>query len=111
MDTRGLALVRHRSINRLVRKIHALVLVERFQDAMARARGWATPARRIPVRAGAGDVLRRPGQEAAATAPFAHIGIEVPTEQALDEIAARAKLADCLAMPRCEFRLRSATCA
>ena len=27
--------------------------------------------------------------------PFAHIGIEVPTEQALDEIAARAKLADC----------------
>jgi len=49
MDTRGLALVRHRSINRLVRKkFTPLVLVERFRTPWARARGWATPARRIP---------------------------------------------------------------
>jgi catechol 2,3-dioxygenase-like lactoylglutathione lyase family enzyme len=32
-------------------------------------------------------------------APFAHLGIEVPTKQAVDEIAARAAAADCLAMP------------
>lgn len=32
-------------------------------------------------------------------APFAHLGIEVPTKQAVDEIAARAEAADCLAMP------------
>jgi len=41
------------------------------------------------------------GKKQPQLAPFAHIGIEVPTEQALDEIAARAKLADCLAMPPC----------
>jgi predicted enzyme related to lactoylglutathione lyase len=32
-------------------------------------------------------------------APFAHIGIEVPTEGELEQIAAEAKQANCLAMP------------
>jgi len=31
--------------------------------------------------------------------PYLELKLIVPTEQALDEIAARAKLADCLAMP------------
>ena len=32
-------------------------------------------------------------------APFAHLGIELPTREALDEIAARGEAAGCLAMP------------
>jgi len=32
-------------------------------------------------------------------APFAHIGVELPTKDAIDEMAARAAAADCLAMP------------
>ena len=32
-------------------------------------------------------------------APFAHLGVELPTKDAVDEIAARAGEADCLAMP------------
>ncbi len=31
-------------------------------------------------------------------APFAHLGVELPTREALDEIAARAETAGCLAM-------------
>jgi catechol 2,3-dioxygenase-like lactoylglutathione lyase family enzyme len=31
--------------------------------------------------------------------PFAHLGIELPTREALDEIAARGEAAGCLAMP------------
>ena len=30
--------------------------------------------------------------------PFAHIGIEVPTREMVDELAAKAKEADCLAL-------------
>lgn len=32
-------------------------------------------------------------------APFAHLGVELPTKDAVDAIAARAEQADCLAMP------------
>lgn len=32
-------------------------------------------------------------------APFAHLGMELPTQSAIDEIAEKAKAADCLAMP------------
>lgn len=32
-------------------------------------------------------------------APFAHLGIEVPTHDAIDEIAAKGEAAGCLAMP------------
>ena len=32
-------------------------------------------------------------------APFAHFGIEVPTKEAVDEIAAKAEAAGCLGMP------------
>ena len=32
-------------------------------------------------------------------APFAHLGIELPSKRAVDEIAASAAAADCLAMP------------
>jgi len=38
------------------------------------------------------------GKQQPQLAPFAHIGIEVPTEQELDAIAARAEQAGCLAM-------------
>lgn len=34
----------------------------------------------------------------AVLAPFAHIGIEVPTREVVDELAAKAKKADCLAL-------------
>jgi len=32
-------------------------------------------------------------------APFAHLGMELPTHEAVDEMAARAEAAGCLAMP------------
>ena len=32
-------------------------------------------------------------------APFAHLGIELPSKQAVDDVAAQAAEADCLAMP------------
>lgn len=32
-------------------------------------------------------------------APFAHLGMELPSKEAIDQIAARAAAADCLAMP------------
>ena len=32
-------------------------------------------------------------------APFAHLGMELPTKQAVDDVAARAAADDCLAMP------------
>jgi lactoylglutathione lyase len=35
----------------------------------------------------------------ATLAPFAHFGIELPTKEAVDEVAERAKQADCLTMP------------
>jgi len=35
----------------------------------------------------------------AVLAPFAHLGMELPTKDAVDEMAARAAAADCLAMP------------
>ena len=35
----------------------------------------------------------------ATLAPFAHLGMELPTKDAVDAIAERAKAADCLAMP------------
>ena len=36
--------------------------------------------------------------EHAVLTPFAHIGIEVPTREMVDELAAKAKAADCLAL-------------
>jgi len=81
-------------------KFTPLVLVERFQDAMGKSAwmghaGQADPPFVLVLVMFYADQGKRQPQ----LAPFAHIGIEVPTEQALDEIAARAKLADCLAMP------------
>ena len=38
------------------------------------------------------------GAPLAKLAPFAHLGMEVPTREAVDEIAERARQADCLAM-------------
>lgn len=35
----------------------------------------------------------------ATLAPFAHLGMELPTKEAVDEIAAKAEAAGCLAMP------------
>jgi catechol 2,3-dioxygenase-like lactoylglutathione lyase family enzyme len=39
------------------------------------------------------------GAPKAVLAPFAHLGMELPTRDAVDEIAARAAAADCLVMP------------
>ena len=40
-----------------------------------------------------------PGAAKAVLAPFAHLGVELPTKDAIDEIAARAERAGCLVMP------------
>jgi len=78
-----------------MKKFTPLVLVERFQDAMGRARGWARRPGDPPFVLVLVMFYADQGKKQPQLAPFAHIGIEVPTEQALDEIAARAKLADC----------------
>lgn len=39
------------------------------------------------------------GAPHAVLAPFAHLGMELPTKEAIDEMAARAAEAGCLAMP------------
>jgi lactoylglutathione lyase len=39
------------------------------------------------------------GSPLASLTPFAHLGIELPTKDAVDEIAARGEAAGCLAMP------------
>jgi lactoylglutathione lyase len=39
------------------------------------------------------------GTPMATLAPFAHLGMELPTRESIDEIAARGEAAGCLAMP------------
>jgi lactoylglutathione lyase len=80
-------------------KFTPLVVVERFEDPMGKS-AWMGHAGQIDnpfvlvlVMFNADKGKRQPQ-----LAPFAHIGIEVPTEQELDSLAAKAKEADCLAM-------------
>lgn len=81
-------------------KFTPLVLVERFEDAMGKS-AWLGHAGQVehPFVLVLVMFYVDQGRKQPQLAPFAHIGIEVPTEQALEAIAAQAKLADCLAMP------------
>jgi len=77
-----------------------LVVVERFQDAMGKS-AWLGNAGQVedPFVLVLVMFYKDQGKKQPQLAPFAHIGIEVPTEQELEAIAAKAKSADCLAMP------------
>jgi lactoylglutathione lyase len=81
-------------------KFTPLVVVERFQDAMGRS-AWLGHANQVeqPFVLVLVMFFKDQGKKQPQLAPFAHIGIEVPTEQELDRIAAEARGADCLAMP------------
>jgi lactoylglutathione lyase len=81
-------------------KFTPLVVVERFQDAMGRS-AWLGHANQVehPFVLVLVMFFKDQGRKQPQLAPFAHIGIEVPTEQELDRIAAEARSADCLAMP------------
>ena len=77
-----------------------LVVVERFEDAMGKS-AWLGHANQVedPFVLVLVMFYKDQGKKQPQLAPFAHIGIEVPTEQELEAIAAKAKSADCLAMP------------
>ncbi|MGH8286224.1 MAG: VOC family protein [Steroidobacteraceae bacterium] len=81
-------------------KFTPLVVVERFQDAMGKS-AWLGHAGQVehPFVLVLVMFYADEGKKQPQLAPFAHIGIEVPTEQELEAIAAEAKRADCLAMP------------
>lgn len=77
-----------------------LVVVERFEDAMGKSawlghHGQADP----PFVLVLVMFYKDQGKKQPQLAPFAHIGIEVPSEDELDRIAERARQANCLAMP------------
>jgi catechol 2,3-dioxygenase-like lactoylglutathione lyase family enzyme len=81
-------------------KFTPLVVVERFEDAMGKSawlghEGQSDPPFVLVLVMFYKDQGRKQPQ----LAPFAHIGVEVPTREALEEIAARAEAAGCLAMP------------
>ncbi len=76
-----------------------LVVLERFEDAMGKSAwlshdGQADPPFVLVLVMFYADQGKKQPQ----LAPFAHIGIEVPSEAELDAIAAKAKAANCLAM-------------
>lgn len=81
-------------------KFTPLVVVERFEDAMGKS-AWLGHAGQIehPFVLVLVMFYKDQGKKQPQLAPFAHIGIEVPTELDLDTIAAKARDADCLAMP------------
>jgi lactoylglutathione lyase len=80
-------------------KFTPLVVVERFQDAVGRS-AWLGHDGQVenPFVLVLVMFYADQGKQQPQLAPFAHIGIEVPTEQDLDAIAAQAKEAGCLAM-------------
>jgi lactoylglutathione lyase len=81
-------------------KFTPLVVVERFQDAMGKS-VWLGHAGQIehPFVLVLVMFFADQGRKQPHLTPFAHIGIEVPTEQELETIAAEAKRTQCLAMP------------
>jgi lactoylglutathione lyase len=81
-------------------KFTPLVVIERFQDAMGRS-AWLGHAGRTehPFVLVLVMFFKDQGKKQPQLAPFAHIGIEVPTEQELDTLAEEARRAECLAMP------------
>jgi lactoylglutathione lyase len=80
-------------------KFTPLVVVERFQDPMGKS-AWMGHAGQLehPFVLVLVMFYKDQGKQQPQLAPFAHIGIEVPTEQELDSIAAQAEQAGCLAM-------------
>jgi catechol 2,3-dioxygenase-like lactoylglutathione lyase family enzyme len=80
-------------------KFTPLVLVERFQDPMGKS-AWMGHAGQVehPFVLVLVMFYKDQGRQQPQLAPFAHIGIEVPTEQELDSIAAQADREGCLAM-------------
>jgi catechol 2,3-dioxygenase-like lactoylglutathione lyase family enzyme len=80
-------------------KFTPLVLVERFQDPMGKS-AWMGHAGQVehPFVLVLVMFYKDQGRQQPQLAPFAHIGIEVPTEQELDSIAAQADRDGCLAM-------------
>jgi lactoylglutathione lyase len=80
-------------------KFTPLVVVERFEDAMGKS-AWLGHQGQVehPFVLVLVMFFKDQGKKQPQLAPFAHIGIEVPTEAQLEAIAAEAKLADCLAM-------------
>lgn len=81
-------------------KFTPLVVVERFQDAMGRS-AWLGHEGQAehPFVLVLVMFYKDQGKQQPQLAPFAHIGIEVPTEQELQSIAEKAREAGCLAMP------------
>ncbi len=77
-----------------------LVLVERFEDPMGKS-AWLSNKGQVdsPMVLVLVMFYKDQGKKQPHLAPFAHIGIEVPSAEELDAIAERAKKADCLAMP------------
>ncbi|MGA8705502.1 MAG: VOC family protein [Steroidobacteraceae bacterium] len=80
-------------------KFTPLVLVERFQDPMGKS-AWMGHAGQVehPFVLVLVMFYKDQGRQQPQLTPFAHIGIEVPTEQELDSIAAQADKDGCLAM-------------
>jgi lactoylglutathione lyase len=80
-------------------KFTPLVLVERFQDPMGKS-AWMGHAGQVehPFVLVLVMFYKDQGRQQPQLAPFAHIGIEVPSEQELDSIAAQADRDGCLAM-------------
>ncbi len=76
-----------------------LVVLERFEDPMGKS-AWLSHDGQVdpPFVLVLVMFYKDQGREQPQLAPFAHIGIEVPTAEALDEIAGRARAAGCLAM-------------
>ena len=84
-----------------------LVVVARNEDANGRGAWLSNPGQagdpfvlvfaELPP-AAADDLGEQPGHPGPTLAPFAHIGIEVPHKETIDEIAALAKESGCLAL-------------
>jgi catechol 2,3-dioxygenase-like lactoylglutathione lyase family enzyme len=76
-----------------------LVLLQRFEDAMGQS-AWLSHAGQVdnPFVLVLVMFYKDQGKAQPQLAPFAHIGIEVPTRAELDAIAERARAAGCLAM-------------
>ncbi len=76
-----------------------LVLLERFEDEMGKS-AWLSHDQQVdpPFVLVLVMFFKDQGREQPQLAPFAHIGVEVPTAADLDAIADRARAAGCLAM-------------
>ena len=76
-----------------------LVLLERFQDDVGQS-AWLSHEHQVenPFVLVLVMFYKDQGRPQPQLAPFAHIGVEVPTREELDAIADKARAAGCLAM-------------